>query len=322
MSGHESTSTPSTLFGLPLAMKSSEAEGLLLALEDLWKRQMHRNPSSLKGDLEALGKIFHPRRREASVRSFFEGLRPTGIKVLHLNAPLILGPGMLVTPEGRIVIDVLRDVEDGAESDADVVIINPEQVSNALSYAYEVYRGWSLYRVERVIDLREGKGEPLHAAPIGLLLWLLVNRSTSAAHAIRLEDLTPENRDRVRKVIGNAIESFVQGLSGRSRAGQAVGRFDDWPLSEARRRVGAALTIGAIYIRDESTGEVLETVAAELSGRSTTADTLRAFDVLAEVYRQELPVLASLGLANESGSATRRLRQRLGALLVELNRPA
>jgi hypothetical protein len=313
---------PSTLFGLPLVMKGTDAEELLLGLEGLWKRQMGSQPSGLAHDLEALGKIFHPRRREASIRSFVESLDPPPtIRAAYLESPLIIRPHLLVTPEGRIAIQVLRELE--RKFNEGSVIIAPDFVGASLLVAYEVYKDWSLHRIERVLGLHEGKGERVHPAALGVLLWLLVNRSTTRERALNLEALSPDNRARVRAAIGRTIDAFVDALSKSRQAHQPTERFDDWPLSEARRRVGSALTSGDIYVREELADKVLQTVAAEVSSRasSSKSEALEAFDRLVEAYRRELPTLAPLDIAHESGGESRRLRQRLGALLVDLNRP-
>ncbi|MGE0705741.1 MAG: hypothetical protein AB7P22_17605 [Vicinamibacterales bacterium] len=285
---------------------------------------MTRSPRDLESDLASLGNLFHPRLRESSVRKFINDLGPAPVYDQRmLRSPLVLQPDALVAPEGRIALEVLRELDVSGPNGA--LVIPQDVIAGCLVTACDTYRAWSLYRVEGVLELRRGKAPSLHPASIALILWLLVNRSISSDSAIDLESLTTDSRERIRRSVANCLDAFVRALpSRRSRSHGAI-RFDDWPLSEARRRLGEALTTGRVFIREDQQESVVRTVASELRHRETPvseAEGLQAFDALVAAYKAELPVLATLGMAHEAGSQTRKLRKRLGELLVEHDRPA
>lgn len=306
--------TPATLFGVPLALRRKDADLLLQALEKGWLSQTQGKPGDLGSDLDLLRPLFSPTAREQTLRRQLEDLALAHVDAPFLGAMLAIrtADGMLVTPDGRIMIEVLTSV---LKSDTDTVVIDSTLLSWATDQAYSFYRRQSLTRLERVLALRAGTDEPLRYPSVGFVLFLLINRSTDRARALRRPDLEADRRA-LDEALEGPVQVFADALHGRGRRRtEHFSLYGGYVITEARRRLGEHLSPdpAAIYVLSGHEPAVLSFLARDLKRRSSLQhDQLEgAFDALVTSYRQSHPALAALGLAFERPSVTREVRDQL-----------
>ncbi|WP_433724624.1 hypothetical protein ACQP2Y_03785 [Actinoplanes sp. CA-051413] len=234
----------------------------------------------------------------------------------------VTGETSLITPEGRCAITLLEGV--GGQSElAESFQIDPVRAAQIQGQLLQLYRSWSRHRIESVLRLLQGVDKPLQIPAAGLILALLINRSTSSERAtIRFR--AGFKRQEVDNAFFEPVSAFVQILSPSTRADSRKWRLiSGWVAGEARRRVGSAFVIeretserdGRIYIREDRRGEVLDVVARDLKrtqeGQIDSRLLSDAWDGLVKAFRQSLPALAGYGLAHERTSETARLKQDL-----------
>lgn len=310
---------PTTLFGVPLAIKRTDARRLTDALATLWERQMSRSLGPLNEDLADMRNLFDPLATGTRLRKVLGSLPPSPVVSSPLlQPPIVIGEDhdRLVTLEGRVVLEVLEEL---LRRDADVVAISASTVYFAEHRVYEQYRLWGLRKLGDVLRLRAGKGQALPIPSIASLLLLLVNGSISSDTAFRLLPDT-ELQDRLDEAIGRVVAAFCDALNARLRDPRHFRLYSGYAMTEARRRLPRALgpERNSAYIEEDKRGEVISLIVAELRRphRSPAAEqVLMAFDRLIAVYREELPVFSALEMAHERRPETRRLRERLEAEL-------
>jgi hypothetical protein len=311
---------PQTLFGIPLLIKRVDAQQLIEALSTLWIWQMGHAPRALDDDLDALRRFFDPLATGKRLRGLLGDLSSSPqVRARLLAPPLVLGEpdSLLVTLEGRAALELLLLLV--SETRDDSIGIDSDSVCAAEHSVYERYRQWGLRRIEDVLALRSGRAEALRLPSIGLLLLLLVNGSHSSATALRpLSDR--KRKERLDAAISTAVAQFCNALDERIRDPRHFVLYSGYPLTEARRRLPGILHADpeGIYIPFPGEDRVLTLISSELRRPQRSFPThqvLAAFDQLVVAYRQELPVLAALDVAFEQRAETRRIRERLEALL-------
>ena len=308
---------PSDIFGVPFVLRRQDAQQLVDSLGQLWIAQTGEPMSSLDEDLKLLfSKLFDPKTSGARLRDVLTSLPPAPmVRSRFLDPPLIIraGPSTLVTPEGRAAYDLLTDVL--RESDEDPIGLDPIDAFALVSLIHQGYRKVGVKRLEDAVGLLGGQAEGLRLPSIALLLFLLVNGSTSAATAIRRPS-DSEELSRLDHAVAKAISAFADTLSSRARNPSHFSLYSGYAVTEARRRLGQIMgaTPDEIYVDHQQQDAVIERVASELrrSQRSPeTQDVMAAFDNLVSAYREERPTLASLGITHESRVETARLREQL-----------
>jgi hypothetical protein len=311
---------PVTLFGVPLALRRTDAELLLQALRTCWHTQAGRGVGDLGPDLIALQALFAPTSREQTLRRRLEALQLADIDAPFLNDRLGVRTerGVLITPDGRIVIEVLSSLLPVAE---DTVVLESTLVSWAIEQAYEFYRSNSLTRLDRVLALRAGTDEPLRYPSVGFVLLLLINRSVDPARAIRRPG-SENDRRALDEALQRPVKAFADSLhgSGRRRS-EHFSLYGGYVVTEARRRLSEHLSRdpAAIYVLPGHEEAVVEFLARDLRRRSTLTPLSleNAFSSLVDSYRHSQAALAALGLAFERPSVTGEIRHRLLAAFVQ-----
>lgn len=308
---------PSDIFGVPFVLRRQDAQQLVDSLGELWITQTGEPASSLDGDLKLLfSKLFNPRTSGARLRDVLTSLPPAPmVRSRFLNPPLIIQVGLsaLVTPEGRAVYDLVGNALQ--ESDEDPIGLDPIDAFALVSLTHQGYREVGVRRLEDAVGLLRGQAEGLRLPSIALLLFLLVNGSTSSATAIRRPSDSDE-LSRLDHAVAKAISAFADTLSSRARDPSHFSLYSGYAVTEARRRLGQTMgpTPDEIYVDDKHRDAVIERLASELrrSQRSPeTRNVMAAFDNLVSAYREERPTLASLGVTHESRVETARLREQL-----------
>lgn len=299
--------------GIPSSLSRDQAERLVDGLEELWTASMGplRN---LGRDLGALKRFFDPVASGERIRRELRNLPPAPASARSLEPPLALRVDqskLLVTPEGRVALGLLRDV---LVSEGDPVTIDPAAITYAQVRLLEVYRSWCRHRLNQTLDLLSGQAEPLRIPSIGFLLVLLVNQSIGRDRALP----DKQELEKVRVVEEAVFESaaaFARTLdvSQRGLRPDRESLYRGWWAGEARRRLSGVLELkGGIHIEEAGDDAVLSLIARELARRAVDrAAVADAFDALVAELRTREPELAQFGLAFEHPPDTRRLRERL-----------
>lgn len=308
---------PDTLFGIPLALRRTDAEQLAASLTALWEQHAGGPPGELERDLSSLESLFKPTARGATLRRNFARLEPApSASSRFLRPPLVLGSGQshVITPEGRIVLEVIRSV---LASPDETVVLEPDVACGAEHHAYALYREWATKRLRDVLGVSAGR-DSLRLPSIAAVLLLLINGSKSPDRALRrLEEAADRERlDRALAQMGIAFWDQVES-SGR-RDPRAFSLYSGYAWTEAARRFPRSLATNPWYVRPPEEETLLDGLVAELTRRQRFVPTdvvMGAFDALLAAYLREQPVLAGLGMSHYRAAETRRLRERLEVLL-------
>jgi hypothetical protein len=310
---------PPDLFGLPTQLTRERALALVAALEDAWKAQAKDAfPLDLQSDLRALTNFFDPLAREATLRRRLDDVEPATIDlppVLALDA----GDGrMLVTPEGRVALELLRTM---LEKPGATVVVESADVAAATALVADFYRSLTRKRLDKVRQLAAGEAAPMLPVAAAFVLLLLVNRSTTRERALDQIPGDPERRAVIDDAFAPALRAFATTLSGsfkeRDRTLRGLSLYQGYALTEARRRLGSRLRQeeSRLWIAEKDEQDVLAFLARDLSRRADSDRILVAFDALVDNYRMTLPRVANLQLAHERPSHTDDLRRQLERLL-------
>lgn len=294
-------------------MPRGDAEAMLDGLEELWIASIGpvRN---LSRDLEALKRFFDPVATGRRVRRELAGLPEPPSNARRLEPPQVLrigGDRLLITPEGRVSLGLLRDalVDEG-----DPVRVNDQAASDAQTRLLRTYREWSRHRLDQTVGLLSGDAEPLRIPSIGFVLVLLVNRSIGEDHALPGRSEFEKLRV-VEDAIFSSAAAFANEVDGaRSRLRpDRESLYRGWWAGEARRRLPGTLEIeGGVHVKEGGEDQLIELAARELARRDIDRATVaKAFDALVTQLRDREPELAQFKLAFERPPETRRLRERL-----------
>ncbi|MEU7751444.1 hypothetical protein [Micromonospora sp. NPDC049171] len=312
--------TSRRVFGVTTVLSETEAKTLLGELRNLWRMTYGVNVGDLAADLASCKKFFDPLTRGQSLRERLAQLPPTPANTKRrlgkLGSPAVVDSGegnLLIGVEGRLLIDIL-DNEVNSDS---FVVISPSRVAEAEHRALEVYRSWTLAKLNQVIDLRTGRGkEVMQAIAVGVVLALLVNRSDSTERAV----IQPEPNSPVNSAVFAGAERFAETVTGSRRRSLNEQRLKGgYGLSEAKRRLApklAATKVGRevlLYIPASFRMDVIEFIARDLSRRPalTEKKLAIAFDQLVISFRASSDHLAHQSMVFERPADTRDLRASL-----------
>lgn len=234
------------------------------------------------------------------------------------HPPLIYPVGktaVLVTPEGRVALELLDTAGMVPDSSARV-LIDPELAVELMAELMALYKGWSRQRLDGVAGLLSQETATLRPGAAGLLLVLLMNRNTSSERAL------PRPRDEsarraIESAIGSPAMAWTQEFTGRRPSGAGLDLYRGWAIGELARRLGPGLHLGfdqpGIFIEPTAVDTAVGRIVTDLQRRSAKARERvpSSWAALLDSYRQQRPVLASLGVAFELPSVTRQLGDRL-----------
>jgi hypothetical protein len=316
-----------TVFGVPAVLTHAECAILLQDLTTLWGICYEAPISSLDDDLERCREFFNPIARGQTLRARLSQLEspPADLatRLASYGEPLVLDAGeggLLVGVEARLLIELLRTRQARAGH-----IVLPDTEISALQYrALGLYRAWALGRLRQVIDLRSGRGkEPMQPIAVGIVLAILVNRSTTADRAVVQHDHDSADGQDVDPAIHAGANAFAAmiGTSSRGRSTSEQRLKGGYALTEARRRLAHRLALSAgsrpgeklIFVPDVHVAEVVAFLGADLARRrSLTAAKLElAFDELARAFRAKAKALAYRSMVFDRPAETVDLRNRL-----------
>ena len=303
---------PSTLFGLPLSLPKETAIRLIDFLTQIWWSNYGRSLKELNTDLNITKQFFDPiatgrklRQHLASVSSLAANAQPD----VNISGLVVsLGEDRYVLrPEGRIVIDVLQ----AAETNGDYVILPMRALLAPTQLIADLYRQWNGQRLEDVLKLLSGS-EPLQAQPLGIALWLLVNRCTSPDRAIQVKKADADYSRRLDAALRPAVDAFASHLvkTGEARERKEFSLYSAWQLTEVARRLGPRLILGQqIYIAPGAEDAVIDILATDLRRRRAfDAEQLHvALETFHNAFKASAPQLATVSSFHEFPHETQRI---------------
>ena len=310
-----------TVLGVSGVLTAEQVSQLIHDLTVAWAVIFKRSPGDLDEDLRASRSWFDPVAQGQRLRREISRLdhMPDRLGDPHPTLTLRLDKRKwLVTPEGRCVLDLLKALP------KEQAFYN---VTEAQTAPYErrlaiLYREWSRHRLNSVVALLAGTTKPLQIPAAGIVVALLVNRSTSPERALVRYTSDPE-RSLVDRAFFAPVQAFADVLSpNRRRSTISAQLISGWMLYEARRRIGDALVLtemrdnenGSVWVHPDSISTVIDTVARDLArghrSRVTTENLAKAFDHLVSELRRESKALAGFALAHERPRDTQSLRKR------------
>ena len=313
--------TEDTLLGISGNITAEQVDQLIKNLSEAWEVVFKRPVGDLDDDLAATRSWFDPVAQGQRLRREISNLEPMPDSLADLQPPLTLSVEQgkwLVTPEGRCVLDILKRLpKEQAVHNVTEAHVGPYERRLA-----SLYRDWSRHRLNSVVALLAGTNKPLQIPAAGIVVALLVNRSTSHNRALIRFTSDPE-RSVVDKSFFAAVQVFADKLSPyRRRSEISAQLISGWMLYEARRRIGNAIVLndgredqnGSVWIQADSERSVIETVTRDLTRGHRTRiaqdQFVEAFDSLVAELRRESKALAGFGLAHERPRNTLRLRKR------------
>lgn len=309
-----------SVLGIAGFLTPQRAAELVSVLTDGWTAVFKRPPGDLGDDLALARQWFDPVAQGQRLRREIAALDPLPDHLMAPEPPMAVsvGPGRwLVTPEGRCVLDLLQSLP-GEEPGH---LISNDQLAPYERRLAVLYRDWSRHRLDSVIDLLQGATKPLQIPAAGIVVALLVNRSTAEERALVRYTSDPERRV-IDQAFFGPIEAFADVLApSRRRSSLSARLISGWMLYEVRRRVGSNMVLvdaragrnGSVWIRSAGIDDVVDTVSRDLvrghRARATEERFTNAFDDLVDHLRRDSSALAGYGLAHERPRETRRIRQ-------------
>jgi hypothetical protein len=307
-------------FGVPQLMRAAQANALEDELVGLWQDAHGSAPAVLANDLDLhRDRYFNPVAQGARLREALASLpeRTTGPIVAPPQLALEVMPGRwLITPEGRVVIEMLRETV----PDNGVITLPDATYRDAERLLLDAYRRWARHRLTETIDLLNGRGRPLQLMPIGGVLTLLVNRSDDPQRAVRRFPPGSREAQAIDQAFFKPAERFAAVLQPDRRAKGGKERLiSGWTLSEVGVRLPGVIQLlddPGVYIDGERRDELLRLIARELAGREASRSAVTsAYEALVDEFRVHAAPLAGHGLLFERPAATEQLRRELTSLL-------
>lgn len=309
---------PGSLLALTGYVASERIEAVILSLSAIWQHSMGRHVGDLEADLAQCRRWFDPVAQGQRLRRDLSAIPPIDADTEDPGPPLTfrLGEGRsLVTPEGRCVLDLFMHLA----KDRKGHVISDTHLTPYDRLLGHLYKDWSRHRLESVVGLLAGGEKPLQIAAAGVVIALLVNRSTSPRRALKRFPAGAA-RDVIDEAFFEAVRVFARTLSPKQRPTRDPRLISGWMLYEARRRLGDDVLVvenarpdteGRLWIAESKQDQIIDVVARDLGrghrARLTPDDLSKALDGLVAAFRSQTPRLAGFGLAHERPTNTRKI---------------
>jgi hypothetical protein len=298
--------TPRTLFGAPTHLDSATQQWWIRLLTKNWRALMGRSPLRLEDDLDDLAPLFANGASLQNLKTRIYALPEADAQTQELpsEAVLIIDGCALVTPEGRILLDVLMDLQRTGGREIDV-----DRQLSALARATALRSEWHARWLHKQFE------SPISAPVLGAALFLLINGSVGRPRAL----LMPSDSERDRElgaIVLPLIASFSKSLGGSEPVTDA-GIRHHWIFTQLSRLLGRDVAReraedGTVtFVRIGREEKLRDELAARLK---RTADDHRRYTAITdfiEDYRRARGPLAVLGQMHEDPTATRRIISRL-----------
>lgn len=295
-----------TLFGVPLFLPSDSRDSWSRILIRSWTALMGRGVGNLSHDLELMAPLFATGTKAKALKDRLSALVPADDHTARLPDEVLMTVDgcALITPEGRILLDVLLKLQ-RIESN----VIDTELQISALDASVALRSKWHRTWIRKQFD------GPLSAAPLGAAVFLLLNGSTSESRALRMS--SDDRRDReLGSIVLPMIAKFSQQLGGRV-PDTSSGLQKHWAFTQvsrllpryvARERHDADTLM---FVRPGQEPALLAELERRLSKTAPLASRVVAINGLVADYREVRGRLVAINQMFEDPTVTRRLVSRL-----------
>lgn len=294
------------VFGRFFGQAPTDQDRVLRYLTAAWRAQYHTEPRTLSVDLELLAELYAPAVQAKKLRSMAGELAPVRERP-HVGPELYVPVDSergFVTPEGRILLEIMRSTATGVDRFEDLL-------GRLLSFYAEPRRAWMA---------KTFVGGDLRPATIGFVVFLLINGSVGEQRALQIPSATPEEGQLAAAVIP-VVNAFSEGIGGSPLTGAELTRLSsNWAVTESNRQLPALIRpkrlgtrIGSIHIEEGKETDTIDHLGAALARRRGLhpRDVEDALISTTEAYLDHRALLKSWGLSWERPQHTRAVCQRI-----------
>ncbi len=295
---------PESLFGVPTGLSPTEASAIVDSLNRAWFDLFARVPGGLNADLQLLKRYFHPIAQGARLRKLIAGVPETAKERVPLPDLLFfrIDPQRgLITPEGRIVLDILKPLL----ASGGPVLMDITDIAWANRVVADLYRSWTRERLRGVASTQVSLQLPV----VAFVLTLLVNGSVGRDFALPIPRSEAQD-EQLSHVLGPIVDAFVDRLRPQKRR-EPFRLRGGWIVTESTRRLFGVIAreSDSLWIREGADAQLPHDLARTLSSRKyNPSDCVAALDALIVAYQGSRVDLASFGLSHERPSRTKRVR--------------
>ena len=297
-----------TIFGVSRALEETEFDVLKTFLENAWRAQFGRPPSTLSVDLEELSNLYRSHVQAKRVRDAAEDLGTVagGRPVLPaaIFVPVDESRGF-VTPEGRVLLELLERVSDGS-----IHVVTKDSMLAAYAMIAEFYGG-----DQRRWMRKEVAGGNVRPASIGFAVFLLINNSISESRALLLPSSQRDEEALARTILPVVSEFSVRIGGSPVKARESERLRSNWIVTETKRQLPRFVSrsdeqsVVRYWIESASEPELVKELG-QLIARRRSLDIVMLQDALErslEAYELARPMLASWDLSHERAGHTREV---------------
>ncbi|AXH96627.1 hypothetical protein [Ornithinimicrobium avium] len=297
---------PDELFGAPTWFPPLECQRWIRVLSRTWFALMGRPPELLEDDLDAMAAVFGTGVSARTLKARVYKLPAADEETTELpgQVAVLLDGSALITPEGRILLDVLMQLQRTGATEIDTA-----SQLRALSVATNLRVQWQATWMQKQFN------SSISPAVLGAAMFLLLNGSVGAERALFLaKDKSFDIR--LGMIVQPLIASFSEAL-GRDQPAQTQGLRGHWAFSQVSRLMGRDVARdttaeGALmYVRPGRQDHLTREVASRLNRLQDEPRVHVAVLDFVEEYRRRRGPLAALGQMHEDPTSTRRMTETL-----------
>lgn len=294
------------LFGAPLTMNSATRERWISLLTECWINLTGGMPSELSSDLGRVAPYFGAGASARTLRAAIADLPVTeALKELPEQVVLDIDGQALITPEGRILLSVLKELERNGVSTISRVD-HMAALDLAISTRFEWQRSWIHKQFHGNIS----------STVLGAAIFLAINGSIGEDRGL----LLPKD-ERADREIGDLVlpilANFSESLGGKNpETTRGIRRH--WAFTQLSRymardveRISPKKGNSVTFIREGRLDSLLD----EISGRLADVPASRVDTAMSRFvrdYRSIRGALSVLGQMHEDPTNTRRITSRIG----------
>lgn len=296
----------SELFGAPTRLSLLECQRWILLLSRAWFAQMDRPLGPLEDDLEAMVTVFGTGVSARTLKTRVYKLPPADRETAQLpeEVAIQLEGVALITPEGRILLDVMIQLQRTGSTE-----IDNETHLRALVAANSLRVRW------QASWMRKQFNSSISPAVLGAAMFLLVNGSFTSERALLLP------KDKALDIqLGQIVQPLVGGFSkalGREEPTETPGLRENWAFSQVSRLMGRDVardkTVdgSSMYVREGRPDHLTRELASRLDRLEDPPRVHVAVLDFVEGYRKQRGALAALDQMHEDPTFTRRMTETL-----------
>jgi hypothetical protein len=298
--------TFATLFDSPTRFEPTVLERWARLLTRHWMSLMGRPPADLTDDLNAMTLFFASGASAKTVKARVYDLPQLEVGAAGLPRSLVLpvGGSGLITPEGRILLDLLLELQRTGRFEIDL-----EQQRRAWATSSQLRSEWHARWLHKQFD------STVSAPVLGAVLFLVVNGSIGEHRALLMPGETERDRE-LGHVVMPLIAAFSKALGGKA-PDTDIGVRQHWVFTQVTRLLGRDVARekdgggSLIWVRPERERHLVENLAHRLHKIADPARRYTAVHGLVDDYREVRGRLAALGQMHEDPTSTRRTTQQL-----------